>query len=271
MRTLLVPTAASPYRRPMLQYVCHLAQLLDAGLKLVVLADPEIDGNVRPEAVAASGSRSSEELASRLDRIPQEVREDFLAAGCDQVTEVRVSVQLGEATEGYLKELMTCDFGLVGRALFGEIGPRTAWSPRVERILSGATKPLFLVPDHYVPIRHALVAVGGGVETGHALEFLCSLPKEAIRITLLTVAPPGARQDILVSLMSRYCEEHGRACDARSAFGDPTTELIDAARELQADLLVLGGSHRSGFAQFLAPDYAREVLQAVPMPALIWR
>src|SRR4029079_5134329 len=50
--------------------------------------------------------------------------------------------------------------------------------------------------------------------------------------------------------------------------GDPATETVGMARELRADLIVMGTSGRSGFSRWVLGSVAETVLRRAPCPVL---
>lgn len=62
-----------------------------------------------------------------------------------------------------------------------------------------------------------------------------------------------------------------RVTDATFAvvFGDPAREIVDRAREIQADLVVMGTHGRTGLKRLLLGSVAEKVLRLAPCPVLM--
>ena len=57
--------------------------------------------------------------------------------------------------------------------------------------------------------------------------------------------------------------------EIKLAIGDPSTEIIDYAKEISADLIVLPSHGRQGISRFLVGSVAERVVRLSPCPVLI--
>jgi len=54
--------------------------------------------------------------------------------------------------------------------------------------------------------------------------------------------------------------------------GDPVEEVASLARSLNADLIVIGSRHQTGFlGRLFAPDQERKIIHRAPCPVLIYQ
>lgn len=151
------------------------------------------------------------------------------------------------------------------------------------------------------PIR-VLVATDGSADARHAIRTLCALPlPEVARVDLVYVTPAltmplatagGPLEPPLpepVGEVARHFRVHGehvlkedaatlaaRFADVRPrlAEGEPRRAIIEAAREAEADLIVLGSKGLSGIREFFLGSVSHKVLKhargsvlVVPLPA----
>lgn len=61
------------------------------------------------------------------------------------------------------------------------------------------------------------------------------------------------------------------SCDILIRTGDAALKIVQAAEELDPDLLVLGSSGRSGFTRLLLGSVAEKVIRLAPCPILVFR
>jgi nucleotide-binding universal stress UspA family protein len=60
----------------------------------------------------------------------------------------------------------------------------------------------------------------------------------------------------------------GAVLERRLEEGDPAREIVDAARETRADVIVMGSRGRSGLGRLLLGSVAEQVLRQAPCPVL---
>lgn len=63
----------------------------------------------------------------------------------------------------------------------------------------------------------------------------------------------------------------GRAVEVQVRLGDPATEVVAAAREWPADIVVIGSNGEPLLRRLLLGSVARKVLHAVPSSVLVAR
>jgi nucleotide-binding universal stress UspA family protein len=151
--------------------------------------------------------------------------------------------------------------------------------------MSGPAWRTLLVPHDYSPC------------ADRALELACQLATlHGAKLVLLHVThlPPGVTADALLTdpatgTMQRV-DDHtraqalrelderaaaprglGLAVELRAAVGDIPTEVLRAAREVGADLLVMGTHGRTGLAHLLVGSITEKVLRESPVPVLTVR
>jgi len=78
--------------------------------------------------------------------------------------------------------------------------------------------------------------------------------RDAVRGDLTSLVGPARRAGL---------QARGKLRD-----GDPATETVGMARELRADLIVMGTSGRSGFSRWVLGSVAESVLRRAPCPVL---
>ena len=82
---------------------------------------------------------------------------------------------------------------------------------------------------------------------------------------------PEARQSIaeeLKTLVDPFAAKAGPALSLRTADGDAATEIVRHARDLDADLIVMGTHGRSGFDRFTLGSVTEKILRKASCPVL---
>lgn len=135
--------------------------------------------------------------------------------------------------------------------------------------------------------RHVLVAVDSSDQAGWAVDAAGRIARDAgAKVTLLHVAgipvgvgpemayippPPGsASREDATDLLARAAERipEGVECGQIVYEGDPARHIVDAARELGADLIVMGRHARGGIARFFLGSVAEAVVRQAHCPVL---
>jgi nucleotide-binding universal stress UspA family protein len=140
-------------------------------------------------------------------------------------------------------------------------------------------------------IQHVLVPVDFSPYAEHALEYAVALAKTLhARLTLLhvieplplsrdaTIAFPHAYLQELESTAQHQLEqvlaraqEAGLHATTAIVHGVPFQGIVDAAREQQADLIVMGTHGRTGLRHVLVGSVAEKVVRLAPCPVLVTR
>ena len=69
--------------------------------------------------------------------------------------------------------------------------------------------------------------------------------------------------------LTKEAESKGVTCEVLVRDGQPFVQIIRCAREVKADLIVMGSHGRSGLAQMLIGSVAEKVVRKAPCSVLI--
>ena len=118
-----------------------------------------------------------------------------------------------------------------------------------------------------------------------AFQLACSLARDhGAKLIVVHVTPPQVYYGELVPLPPADCrdqvwQEFHRVeamepwvrelrLETRSYEGDPSTRIVEAARELGAELIVMGNHGRTGLSRLLMGSVAEEVVRRADCPVL---
>jgi nucleotide-binding universal stress UspA family protein len=147
-------------------------------------------------------------------------------------------------------------------------------------------------------VKRVMIAIDGSASSEHALDALAHLPLPAgTSLTLLYVAPvherprpapqmsalgdetqvteseseaPGVAEQIIAHAAQRL-RAGGRRADLRLGCGHPAEQILAAAREMEADLVVVGSANRSVLGRLVAGSVSGRVLSHAPCSVLVAR
>lgn len=203
-----------------------IAMPFDGGAAAVVQIVTELEQQARKDGDAAAGR-----LADRLTglQVPTELRrfDETFGTMSIKVTEQARYADLFVATRPY------------------GAGDTPVWLDLVESVLFGSGRGLLIVPPGYRqqgPMKSVLVAWNGSREAARALGEGLSLVEKADRTVVLLIDPkPDAAME---SDIKTHLSRHGVAPEIVSveSQGRRVADVVlDEARQLSADLVVMGG------------------------------
>src|SRR5918995_131313 len=138
--------------------------------------------------------------------------------------------------------------------------------------LFNTARPILLIPEQGIEhsARNVVIAWNGTAEATRALSGALPLLLNADRLHVLTAATPRTRVESGAAL-AEYLGWHGLICEVHPMY--PENEvgpaLLARAKELEADLLVMGGYGRSRMRERIFGGVTQHVLDHHEMPILI--
>jgi nucleotide-binding universal stress UspA family protein len=247
IKRILVGLSGTSYTPVAVRHAIELAQRHDAELMGVTVVDLARLEDVGPVPLGAG--HYAQELREHRVRVAREQVQkalDEFATAC-HAAGVRHSTDHEEAEPFSLMidlaryyDLMI--FGL--RALFEEdvvANPQEA----IVQLVSAGVRPILAVGPEFRDIRRVLIAYSGSMESAKTLkrftEF-CLWPDMQLRI--VHFSETGENGSKLVSDAAAYCRAHGFEPEEDCVTNSPKDHLLPYAAEWNADLIVLGNSHR---------------------------
>jgi hypothetical protein len=242
---------------------------VEAIMSLEGEATPELIDNVTRASTATWDARSR--LARQAFDAARASADAALAdqpTGTDSVTagwrEITGGAELVLSTEGRLSDLIV---------FAGIHSGASAHRRRMfEVALLHATRPLLLVPERASEAIGNVIALAwnGSAEAARAVAGALPLLHNAEEVHILTAASP--RTDVeRADGLARYFGWQGLSCERHAMY--PTNQvgaaLLDKARELRADLLVMGGYGRSRVSELVFGGVTRTMLGQYDLPILL--
>ena len=116
-------------------------------------------------------------------------------------------------------------------------------------------------------------AIGTAKRDGAALHMVCveEIPPmpEFIEEVRETRATAGRRFHTVVQHSRSLAEQNGVSLEAHVRAGHPVRTIVELARELSADLLVIGATGHSALYERLIGSRADRIIQLAPCPVLV--
>ncbi|MBV7256208.1 universal stress protein [Pacificimonas sp. WHA3] len=142
----------------------------------------------------------------------------------------------------------------------------------VATVLTKAAGPVLAVPealDRFDPSGPVMIAWNGSAESGKALRASLPLLERAASVRLLAIGRPQSDR-LSGSDAANYLGDYGIKAEVveRPETGEIGTQILAAAREYEASLLVMGGYGRSRLAETLLGGATRTILRDAHLPVL---
>ena len=223
----------------------------------------------------------------RADQIVQQATERLIGLACPVTATVLPGHPI-ETLEGSAVEA-GLDLLVVGPHGRGRLGSILLGSVSQALLHSMPTSILVARPPTGTPER-VLLAVDGSPFSLDAARFLASfpLPAEAdVRVVVCVTSwteeydsiQAGNFIELLAAERAHAAEiaqraidilaEHGRRATPMIRDGDPKREILDAAREIGADLIVTGARGMGGFRGLVLGSVSRAISKAAPCSTLV--
>ncbi|MDJ0513130.1 MAG: universal stress protein [Methyloceanibacter sp.] len=165
------------------------------------------------------------------------------------------------------------DLAILGQPRDGD--PLVGQYALVERCLFASGRPVLIVPadpDETVSPETVVVAWDGSAEAARAFGDALSFLKAAKRVVLLSGLDEDAREDrdLAVEGMVAHLGRHGVnvepvAVSMREG-ADVGRLLISRAKDLNADMIVMGAFHHSRWREFILGGVTLTMLEEAPIP-----
>ncbi len=142
----------------------------------------------------------------------------------------------------------------------------------VENTLRLVRIPVLLAGDTFQRLGRVLIAYDGSHAANAALRVAIHLfETERLDVTLLAVATHADMASPLLSTARELLGAHGITFSEMLRAGDPREQIVLAAKESVADLIVMGAFGHSRLRELLLGSTTAYVMRSCPLPVLVAR
>jgi nucleotide-binding universal stress UspA family protein len=164
------------------------------------------------------------------------------------------------------------DLAILGQPRDGD--PLIGQYALVERCLFASGRPVIVVPasPEKLALNGTIVAAwDGSAEAARSINDALIFLKQAVRVVLLAgvMAKDGEERAIVTEDMIAHLKRHGvkaEAMQVKIAEGDVGRVLLGTAKELDADMMVMGAFHHSRWREFILGGVTLTVLEEANIP-----
>jgi nucleotide-binding universal stress UspA family protein len=276
-KSILVPIDGSSHSTVALQHALPFARRFEARLTALHVIDAKIleapyltDLAGMTGAVPFPGLLS--EVRQSLERRGRQILEEFRDTCAEAGVEAQTLLETGIIHDVIAHTAMSHDLICMGRKSGSPAWVGHLLGSTLENTLRRVHVPVLLAGEEYREPRRILAAYDGSLFANAALRVAIPLI-EAFggECTLLAVAPHEDQAVPLLEDARKLLDAHkirfGQLCRA----GDPREQIVTAARETGADLVVMGAFGHGRLHQVLLGSTTDAVMRTCPLPLLIAR
>jgi nucleotide-binding universal stress UspA family protein len=282
MRVILVPLSGEAHDRAALAAAYHVAQPFRAHITGLFIRPDPVDAigvfqGIPPEMVdrvTRAATATWNERAGLARQAFDEARAAADAALADRPTGTDTVTAHWHEVTGAEDVLLAGHGRLADLVVFA--GVRADRAAEVQEhfatALLNTARPILLVPEQGIEDspRNIVIAWNGTAEATRALSGALPLLLNADRLHVLTAATPRTRVESGAAL-AEYLGWHGLIGEAHPMYPEDQVgpALLARAKELEADLLVMGGYGRSRMRERIFGGVTQHVLDRHDIPVLI--
>lgn len=138
------------------------------------------------------------------------------------------------------------------------------------RLLSQGVRPILGVHKQICDVRKVMVAYSGSMESAKAMRQFVQFnlwPESVLNIVHFSDSADDS--NVLLKDAAAYCRDHGYAVDTRMIPGKAEEHLLSCARDIEADLIVMGNSIRSIWLRKVLGDTVLKILTQSDRPIFL--
>jgi nucleotide-binding universal stress UspA family protein len=270
-KNILLPTDGSDFSLTASRYAIELAKLYGAtvhGLSVVniKLTQGNLIGDLS-SIVRLDSSQLEEVLQDKGLALLGKLREACESAGVTY----RMSSSMGIVGNSICQKARIADLIVMGK--YGESGK---WAGPLlgsvaETVVRQADKPVLLVSEKYQPISKILMAYDSGRSANHTLHFAADLAMNLkVPIVVLAVSDDEEKRRSILEEAQCYLEAYKVEVELLSKDGEPSEEILSAAKDNEIDLIAMG-AYGHNIREFLLGNITEHVMREAPCPILLYR
>ncbi|MHC4349783.1 MAG: universal stress protein, partial [Planctomycetota bacterium] len=274
IKRILVALSGTPYTKAAAQHALELANQHKATLTGVTDIDLAKVADVGPVPMGA-GAAAHDLMAHRLKLTEEQVEKaiERFRQACEAAgVEGNVVRERGNPYDTLISVWRYHDIVVAGlRGLF-EYGVLHEPDDVLLRLISKGVRPILAVARQFRPVRRALVAYNGSMESAKALKRFVQMSLwRDLTLKIVCFDKPHGEPEQLLADSAEYCLAHGYEVETEHVKGAPNDELLNHASKWKADLIVMGSSSRARLIQHLLGDTTLYALGAAEIPLYLSR
>ncbi|MEJ2599941.1 MAG: universal stress protein [Anaerolineales bacterium] len=200
------------------------------------------------------------------------IQQDFNARCAQANVEGRLVLAAGDVTQLICHRARWADLVVTNLAYPPAPQPLAKLGSGFRQLVQRCPRPLLATPQTVSPINRALLAYDGSPKAHEALFVATYLAgRWQISLTVITVSNNGHIGKSTLEEARRYLERYGVTAEYREEKGSVAGTILQVCREIQANLLIMGGYGYNPVLEIVIGSTVDQVLREARTPMLICR
>ncbi len=275
IKQILVPTDGSTYASIGVAYCVALAKRHSASLVGLHVIDIKLlEGPFLRDISASLGTAPYVNYQNNISLLLEERGKAALGSFAERCEKEGVAFEsqqvVGSVTHSIAEHSKLADLLVMGRG--GEHGEwlNGLMGSTTEAVVRHAQCPVLVTEREEAGLQRILVAYDGSDHSRSALQFATSMAEAwGVPFEVLMVGKEGS--EAVAKEAKSYLEAHELEIEYTVLEGDPREVILDYAKEVEADLIVMGAYGHSRVRELLLGSTTHYVLNHAPCPVLLAR
>jgi len=273
IKRILVGLGGTPFTTVATKIATELGDLHQAQLTGVTVVDTNKLDKVGP--VPVGGAAYAKRMRERKAQITKEGTEQAIAAfkahcSKQQVVCRRIEYEQKDPFAAMISEARYNDLIVFGLRSIFDYGFTSDPDKAIIKLLTQGVRPILAVAETYRPIKKALIAYSGSMESAKALRhFLHLNPWPGVALHIVHFKEGPEKEPFLLKDAAEFCDAHGFEVKTDAVEGRARSDLLPFAREKNADLIVMGNSVNKALLKRLLADTVLDTIKSADRPLFL--
>ena len=273
IKRILVGLGGTPFTKVSTQCATELASLHQAQTTGVTVVDTSKLSKVGP--VPAGAGIYAQRMREKKKQITQEGIEQAIAAfksNCsnNKVICRRIEYEQKDPFTALIAEARYNDLTIFGLRSIFDYGFTTDPDKAIITLVTQGVRPILAVAEDYRPVKKALVAYSGSMESAKAIRhFLHLKPWPDVKLHIVHFKEGAENEPFLLKDAAEFCQAHGFDVRTDLVDGQARSDLLTFAHDVDADLIVMGNSVHKTLIKKLLGDTVLEAIKSADRPLFL--
>ncbi|MGB5984801.1 MAG: universal stress protein [Desulfobacterales bacterium] len=273
LKRILVGLGGTPFTTVSTQCATELANLHQAQTTGVTVVDIGNLEKVGP--VPAGAGIYAKRMRERRTRVTREGIETAIAAfkencSAQKVVCRRIEYEQKDPFTAMIAEARYNDLTIFGLRSIFDYGFTSDPDKAIIKLVTQGVRPILAVAEDYRPIKKALIAYSGSMESAKAIRhFLHLKPWPNIALHIVHFKEGADPEPFLLESIADFCQAHGFEAQTDLLEGQARSDILPFAHEIDADLIVMGNSIHKTLLRHLLGDTVLETIKSADRPLFL--
>ncbi len=273
IKRILVGLGGTPFTKVATQRATELANLHQAQTTGVTVVDTSKLDKVGP--VPAGAGAYAQRIREKKREVTQEATEQAVEAfkkqcGDHQVVCRRIEYEKKDPFAAMISEARYHDLTIFGLRSIFDYGFTTDPNKAIIKLVTHGVRPILAVAETYRPVKKALIAYSGSMESAKAMRhFLHLNPWPGAALHIVHFKENAEREPFLLNDAADFCQAHGFTVQTDLVEGYARQGLLDFARQTDSDLIVMGNSVQTALLRRFLGDTVLETIKNADRPLFL--